>query len=173
MIRWVSGLIYELTYKNVKNINLRIKSDGSICVSANKHINVLKIDEFILEKYSWIIEKRRQSFNKQPLTYNFTNEECLDIFNKISDEIYEIFKNKIIKRPLIKVKAMKSVWGVCHYQKYYISLNKALLNKPKEAIEYVIMHEYIHFIEHNHGERFYKIMKELMPDYKIRKNLLK
>ena len=41
---------YELTRKNVKNINLRIKADGSVHVSANKYVTVSTIEDFIIHK---------------------------------------------------------------------------------------------------------------------------
>ena len=44
-------LEYELEYKKVKNINLRIRSDGSIYVSANKYVSQKRIEEFILSYF--------------------------------------------------------------------------------------------------------------------------
>ena len=50
--QWVQ---YDLTYKNIKNINLRIKADGSIMVSAPEHISCDKIDQFMTSKSNYII----------------------------------------------------------------------------------------------------------------------
>ena len=46
---------YDLEYKKVKNINLRIKSDCSVCVSANKRVPQKVIDEFIISKVDFIL----------------------------------------------------------------------------------------------------------------------
>ena len=46
---------YELTLKNVKNINVRVKSDGRVYVSANKGVKKEKIDAFIAEKSELIL----------------------------------------------------------------------------------------------------------------------
>ena len=46
---------YELQYKKVKNINLRIKPDGSIYVSANKRVPQNVIDAFIISKADFVI----------------------------------------------------------------------------------------------------------------------
>lgn len=47
---------YDLQYKKVKNINLRIKPDGSIHVSASKRVSQKVIDEFILSKADFILK---------------------------------------------------------------------------------------------------------------------
>lgn len=47
-------LTYLLERKPVKNINLRIKSDGSVCVSANNRVPVWRIEDFIIEKQDYI-----------------------------------------------------------------------------------------------------------------------
>ena len=41
---------YELQYKRVKNVNLRIRSDGSVYVSANKKVPVSFIDSFVTSR---------------------------------------------------------------------------------------------------------------------------
>ena len=49
-------LEYQLTRKNVKNVNLRIKADGRILVSANNRVPVKLIDNFVLEKQDFIFK---------------------------------------------------------------------------------------------------------------------
>ena len=43
---------------------------------------------------------------------------------------------------------------------------------PRNCIEYVIMHEFCHFIHPNHSKLFYEFLTMLMPDWKIRKEIL-
>ena len=172
MQRQINNIIYTLTQKKVKNINLRVKPSGEVCVSSNKQIPLVRIDEFVLSKSEWIINAKARAQKAMPII-NATDEECLAIFNKISDMVYPLFANYLKEKPEIKVKTLKSCWGVCHFKKGYITLNKALIAKPIEAIEYVVLHEYVHFIEHNHQKGFHKIMASLMPNYKERKKVLK
>ena len=47
---------YLLTRKNVKNINLRIKPDGKVYVSAGKRVPVTYIDDFIRKKQDYILD---------------------------------------------------------------------------------------------------------------------
>ena len=68
---------------------------------------------------------------------------------------------------------MKSRWGSCNPGKRVITLNKRLLSYPPEALEYVVLHEYVHFLHPNHQKGFYELLGRLMPDYAQRRALLK
>ena len=51
-----SGVIeYELVRKRVKNVNLRIRADGSVVVSSNKSVSRAFIEDFIREKEDFIL----------------------------------------------------------------------------------------------------------------------
>ena len=68
---------YELQYKKVKNINLRIKPDGSVNVSANWSVPQNVIDEFIISKADFIIsalKKYKDEAVKEQVKY-FTEDE--------------------------------------------------------------------------------------------------
>ena len=56
---------YELTRKNVKNINLRIKADGSVHVSANKYVPVNTIEDFIIQKGEVILKSIERFADKK------------------------------------------------------------------------------------------------------------
>ena len=56
---------YTLEYKRVKNINLRIKSDASVYVSANKRVSVAEIEKFMKSKAE-IILRAIDRFEKMP-----------------------------------------------------------------------------------------------------------
>ena len=159
---------YTLTRKrNMRRIVLRVK-DGLVCVSAPPRAPQEEIDKFVESKWEWI---QNQLDNPRGLI-PFDSEACLDKFNKIAESVYPLVADKIKPRPQLYVRDYKSRWGVCYHKRHYIVLNKQLFTKPVAAIEYVILHEYIHFLVPNHGAKFHKILSELMPDYKERKKLL-
>lgn len=53
---------------------------------------------------------------------------------------------------------MKTKWGSCNHKAGHIRLNTELVKKPKDLIEYVIVHEMVHLIEPTHSERFTSIL---------------
>lgn len=171
MQRKAGNITYELSLKNVKNINLRISREGKINVSAPVYADFSYIDSFVLSKSSWI-ENALKNIRPQADTSAFTDEECIAFFRGISDRIVPLFGGRVPDDTEIKVRELKSCWGICHPQKNYITFNRTLMMKPLPAVEYVVLHEYTHFLVHGHGKRFYGILKELMPDYKYRRSLL-
>ncbi|MGH2589062.1 MAG: M48 family metallopeptidase, partial [Dehalococcoidia bacterium] len=52
------------------------------------------------------------------------------------------------------VQRMKTKWGSCNHQAHTIRLNTQLAKKPRECLEYVVVHELVHLLEPNHGPRF-------------------
>ena len=104
----------------------------------------------------------------------YTKEECLALFTQMSDEVFPLFSD-ILKgrRPTIKAREMKTRWGSCNLRTHTITLNTRLTEKPRAAIEYVVMHEYVHFLHADHQAGFHAEMERLMPDYKQRRKLLR
>ena len=58
-------VLYDLQRKNVKNINLRIKADRTIVVSANQSISDQVIEEFIVLKSDYISEKTDENVSEE------------------------------------------------------------------------------------------------------------
>lgn len=61
---------------------------------------------------------------------------------------------------------MKTKWGSCNHRKGHIRLNTELVKKPKDLLEYVIVHEMVHLIEPTHSERFIGILDEKYPTWR-------
>jgi len=67
---------------------------------------------------------------------------------------------------------MKARWGSCLRDSQAILLNFELIKAPKYCIDYVVLHELIHFVHKNHDQKFYSFLTSLMPDWKKRKAIL-
>lgn len=61
---------------------------------------------------------------------------------------------------------MKTKWGSCNAKARHIRLNTELVKKPKELLEYVVLHEMVHLIEPTHGERFVQLLEEHWPNWR-------
>lgn len=58
---------------------------------------------------------------------------------------------------------MKTKWGSCNHAAGNIRLNTELVKKPKDLLEYVIVHEMVHLIEPTHSERFIVLLDKHYP----------
>jgi predicted metal-dependent hydrolase len=70
------------------------------------------------------------------------------------------------------VRRMKTRWGSCNQKARSIRLNTELAKKPKECIEYVVLHELAHLLEPTHNARFTTIMDRAMPNWRLRRDQL-
>ena len=61
---------------------------------------------------------------------------------------------------------MKTKWGSCNHRAGNIRLNTELAKKPKDLLEYVIVHEMTHLREPTHSERFTAILQEHYPTWR-------
>lgn len=218
---------YNLVRKNVKNINMRVKADCEIHVSANPNTPADYIDKFVasksgfiaraLEKYSerkkyelkerqytegecfrflgkeLRLEVRQADWDsvypdgeylylctrdendikkKEKLVLNWFKAQAGLIFDEICRKIYSEIQGFVVSYPVIKTRRMKSMWGSCRPKKGVITLNIRLIEAPEKCIEYVVLHEFAHFVHPNHSRDFYAFIEKLMPDWKERKTIL-
>jgi hypothetical protein len=77
----------------------------------------------------------------------------------------------VTERPPIRILTMQTQWGSCS-PNGRITLNPHLVKAPRECIDYVILHELCHIAEHNHSERFYRLMNQVMPKWEKTKERL-
>lgn len=61
---------------------------------------------------------------------------------------------------------MKTKWGSCNPVAGHIRLNTELVKKPKDLLEYVIVHEMIHLLEASHNDRFVAILSTHWPQWR-------
>ncbi|MFG6344537.1 MAG: M48 family metallopeptidase [Lachnospiraceae bacterium] len=230
--RWVeceNGKIsYFLSRKPVKNVNLRVKSDGSVLVSANNSVTTEFVDAFIKQKQAYIssaltkFEEKRKLMREVPKRYvsgenytllgknlrlkveeakeetvhtdgvyiflrvkdknNFHHKEIMMdrwlkeyqmiIFKELVDEKYALFQKYNVPYPELRVRYMTSRWGSCQPKRGIITLNSQLIKVPRNCIEYVVLHEFAHYIHPNHSRQFWDFVSMMMPDWKERKKEL-
>lgn len=166
---------YNLTYKKVKNINLRIKPNGTIQVSANKRVSEKIINSFLVSKADFILNalERYKNFADVPQKQYFSAEEIKEVILDLCKKYYPYFGDKGIKYPQIKFRKMISRWGSCNPEKAVITFNINLMYAPPECIEYVIIHEFTHFLQANHSEKFYAELEKVCWDWKKHRKTLK
>jgi len=219
---------FELHRKKVRNINLNIKPDMTIVVSASQKVPLDYILNFVKKKAPWILKnvkyfkdvqpehttkkdyvsgesfkylgkqyrlkveetkehesvkyyrgyicmqvKDKKNYSgKEKLINNWFREKAKLNFIQSLERVYTIVEKYGLNKPEIQIRTMKARWGSCLKDKNTILLNAELIKAPKFCIDYVILHELIHFKYRNHDGEFYDFMTSLMPDWKQRKEIL-
>ena len=218
---------YHLERKPVKNLNLRIRKDGEVFVSASAAVPDSEVDNFVCSKAGYILEainkfEELAQYKPQPKQYvsgetfyiqgrglrlqlsqankdsissdgvyiylavkniddfekkrrmlsRFFDQQCEAVFGEIISELYPMFRKYGVDTPILRIRDMETRWGSCLAKKGIITLNKRLIEAPRNCIEYVVMHELCHFIHPNHSKQFYSFLTMLMPDWRQRKALL-
>ncbi|TWC62565.1 M48 family metallopeptidase [Herbaspirillum sp. SJZ099] len=77
-----------------------------------------------------------------------------------------------LEAPRVHVQHMKTKWGSCSPARKSIRLNTELAKKPPGCLEYIVVHELMHLLEPNHGERFKALMQTFLPEWEERRREL-
>ena len=72
----------------------------------------------------------------------------------------------------VGIKRMKTLWGSCNREARRIWLNLELMKKPPECLEYILVHEMVHFLERHHNDRFRDLMDRFLPNWRILRDKL-
>jgi len=66
----------------------------------------------------------------------------------------------------LHIQRMKTRWGSCNPRTRSIRLNSDLAKKPRECLEYIVVHELTHLLEPSHNARFIALMDKFLPNWK-------
>ena len=70
------------------------------------------------------------------------------------------------------VQRMKTKWGSCSRHSATIRLNTDLAKKPRECLEYIVVHEMAHLLEPTHNSHFTDLMDQFMPGWRFYREML-
>ena len=169
----VEDITIIVTKKRMKNMYLRIKKeDGAVLISAPYEMSDEQIYAFAKERIDWIRKYRQKyAFAKEQRKENRTlsrpemeRQKCL-----LKKEVELLVKKwepvMQVKVSGITIRQMKTRWGSCNVKTHHININLALLKKPPECLEYVVVHEMTHILEPSHNPVFWSNMTLFYPDW--------
>lgn len=99
-------------------------------------------------------------------------KNIVSIFTSRLDYWYNLFEENI-KKPKLRLRKMKTRWGVCNVRTICITLNTELIKYSYDCIDYVIVHELSHLVYANHSKSFWELVCKYCPNYKEIRNKLK
>ncbi len=166
---------YKVIKSGRKTVSLEISRDAEVIVRAPYGTKDKFIEEFVNSHKPWIEKHLNGRLEKAEMfKYAEENSKALkkaakEYIFKRAEEFAEIMN---VKYSGIKITSAKTRFGSCS-GKNSLCFSYILMLYPKEAVDYVIVHELAHTVEHNHSKRFYKIIEKYLPDYKQRERMLK
>lgn len=114
--------------------------------------NIYTPNQDALEK--WLRLEARQLF-----------QEKLDYYCQVMCET--------IPYPHLRLRKMKTRWGVCNRKSQTVTLNTELIHYPSICTDYVVIHELCHFVHFNHSKEFWNLVSKYCQNYKEIKKILK
>lgn len=167
---WV---LSKLTLFNTQDNNSVIKNEGSIKILNQPYqfsISQGKDNVSLEENICHITTKNiNDSQHIKKLFIKWLKNYALNYFEQ---EVKHLAKHHGFKFKEVKVSSAKTRWGTCN-GKGTIRLNWRLILSSTEVINYVICHELCHLSHMNHSHKFWSLVAQICPDYKIVSNELK
>ena len=213
---------YTLERKAVKNINMRLRPETGLLVSAPMHVPSERVEQILqqhaakilqtLHQYADAAEKPKQYpvhyTAGEPVLYlgkscrlavergsresvlvqgetirllvkqpeneqvrkqvfdSWWENACEKAVRNLCRAVYPVFEAKGVAFPEIRFRHMVSQWGNCRPTRGVLTFNLRLLAAPVRCMEYVVMHEFSHFLHPDHSPAFYAEIAAELPDWK-------
>lgn len=164
--------------KRAKRMRLAVYGDASVVVTMPWWANERKVESFVEQKFSWLLQKinffknhidrrpkidDRKDYLANKERARVIIEQKIGLFNKLYNFRYK----------KITVKNQKTRWGSCS-REGNLNFNYKIIYLPENLSDYIIVHELCHLKEMNHGKKFWDLVSLAMPKYlSARKELRK
>ena len=109
---------------------------------------------------------------RQRVICDFFRAQCRETVLRICRQVSPAFQARSVPEPEIRFRAMKARWGSCQPVRHLLTFSYTLAEVSLPCVEYVVLHEFTHFLHPNHSPAFYKCLSEFLPDWKSRRDLL-
>ena len=118
------------------------------------------------------LDHRRITLTVRPNSTLVKRAEVIDawqrsLLHKVVPALIEKWEAKLgVKVTSYFLQRMKTKWGGCNHRAGNIRLNTELVKKPKDLLEYVVVHEMLHLVEAKHSERFVELLNQHYPTWR-------
>ena len=177
-VRRAGGVEYTLTRRRVRNINLRVRADGSVAASAASWVPASAVDAFVAARADWVCRARQRVAARSeaeaaaPLP---GKAEALAHMWALCEAYYPLFASTCPggRMPKVAVRNMHTRWGSCSLRTGTLAFSLRLCTMPAAAQEYVVVHEFCHFAHPDHSPAFWAAVGRVLPDYRARRAMLR
>lgn len=165
---------YQVKRSKRHTVAIEVSARG-IIIRAPYNMSEKEIDSFFLKYEDWAkakLEKQSVLLEKEKLIQANEKE-----FRRLARSVIPVLVEKYsaimgLAPTAVKITSAKTRFGSCNSKKH-LCFSWRLMAYPRDAIEYVVVHELAHLKYLNHSKNFYNLVEKFMPDYKERQKLLR
>jgi predicted metal-dependent hydrolase len=158
--KWISRRVQRVPFEQGAVLPILGRSTGVFFDTSSDYKKITLLDGKLIVPQKLNHPRMIQAFLNNQL-FEYVNQKSKDYTSLLNVGVHSVI-----------VKPLKSSYGICS-SKRTISYASKLVFAPLDIIDYVCAHEVAHLKEMNHSAAFWKIVKELMPNYEIHKAWLK
>ena len=171
-------MAYTLIRSKRKTLGLEITRDCEVVVRAPLRCSQRLIDSFVAQRAGWIEEhlavQQRRAAARQ--AREVTPEQERELRSRAAAEIpprVAYYSRLMGVTPAgVKITGAKTRFGSCS-GKNSLCFSWRLMQYPPAAIDYVVVHELAHITHHDHSPAFYRLIGQILPDFREREKLLR
>lgn len=169
---------YVLKKSKRKTLSIEINTDMIITVKVPLSCSQKEIESFVNSNRDWIEKSllKIENRNKNAEAFKISEEEREKYIKKAKETLPQRVKywSEItgLTPAYVKITSAEKRYGSCNGRNG-ICLSYRIMAYPKEAVDYVIVHELAHIKYKNHGRDFYKLIEKYLPEYKKYEKILK
>ena len=165
----IDGVPVRVVRRRGRRINIRILDDGTVRLMVpHWWATLAQGAEFLAAKWGWVLDARAHVLARPPAAppIEASDLEVL-LLERVLTELHTLWTARLNEPGVTwKLRRMKTLWGVCHFSKRQITYARMLALKPRELVEYVVVHELTHLKVHNHGPAFKTLMDARLPNWR-------
>ncbi|MBE6788331.1 MAG: M48 family metallopeptidase [Ruminococcaceae bacterium] len=167
---------YRLVRSNRKSLAIEVTRELEVVVRAPFFVSQRQIDAFLDSHQGWIEKAKGRIKERAENKVELSDRQIKELKNAakeyIPKKVLEFSEIMDLKPSDVKITSARTRFGSCS-PKNSLCFSYRLMLYPKEAVDYVIVHELAHIKHKNHGKRFYALIEKYLPDYRERNKLLK
>jgi len=160
-------MTYNIVRSKRRTIALVLGPEAALTVRAPRSLPLDYIEKLVKEKSAWIIRKTREIQSRPKIKpAEFINQEQYkkEAKQKIEERVNWYAQQMGVQYKTIKIGNAEKCLGSCSYQGN-LSFSWRIILAPSQVLDYIVVHELAHLIEHNHSSRFWQKVEMFFPEY--------
>lgn len=120
------------------------------------------------------LPQHKDTKQAQAILEKWKDDLCRETVAAICKSVYPAFQTLDIPYPNeIRFRKMSASWGNCRPESGILTFSKNLVEIPTSCIEFVVQHEFTHFLYPDHSKEFYATLDAIAPHWRDAERLLR